>query len=91
MFLSFGIIEFILGHFENRGLSKPVWCGSGCGAVSHISLVVRSRLNLIEFAVLISLVHSLLPTDLTIQNLSIFTAADVVLLGGHKTFPSTSS
>ena len=38
----------------------------------------------------ISLVYSLLPKDLTIQNLFIFTAAGVVACGGRKTSSHTS-
>ena len=45
------------------------------------------RLNKTEFAIFISLMWSLLPKDLTNNNLFIFTAAGVVPGGGRKTSP----
>ena len=56
-----------------------------------ISLLVMNRLNTTESAIFISLVYPLLPKDLTIQKLFIFTAAGVVPCGGRKTSPRTSS
>ena len=39
------------------------------GGVGHISLVIINRLSLSESAISISLVYSLFPRDLTVQNL----------------------
>ena len=42
------------------------------------------------YAVFVPLANLLLPKDLTIQNLFIFTATGVVPCGGRKTSPCTS-
>ena len=46
-----------------------------------------NRLNKTEFSVFVPLMWSLLPRDLTIQNIFIFTAAGGVPCGGRKTSP----
>ena len=53
-------------------------------SVLHISLLVMNRLNKTEFATFILMMCSLLPKDLTNQNLFIFTAAGVVPCGDRK-------
>ena len=68
MLRSFGITEFILSHFENRVLPKPVL---GAWPVLHISLLVMNRLNLTESAIFIWMMKSLFPKDLINQNLFI--------------------
>ena len=54
----------------------------------HTSLLVMNRLNKTEFAIFISLMWSLLPRDLTNNNLFIFSAAGVVQCGGRKRLPA---
>ena len=68
IFWSFGITEFILSSLENKVLLKPVL---GVWPVLHISLPVMNRLNTTESAIFISFVYSLLPKDLTIQDVLI--------------------
>ena len=46
-----------------------------------------NRRNKTKFAIVILLLWSLLPKDLTNQKMFIFTAAGVVTCGGRKTFP----
>ena len=58
--------------------------------VAH-SLLVMNGLGGTDFAILISLMWSLLPGDLTNQNSFIFTAADVVPCSDRKTSPRTPS
>ena len=94
MFWSFRIIEFIFGIteyifiLENRIPLRPV-----LGGVSGVALFItgHEQTQKTEFAIFISLMWSLLPEDLTNQNLFIFTAAGVVPCGGRKTSPRTSS
>ena len=50
--------------------------------VLHISVLVKNRLNTTEFAIFISLVHSVLPNDLTIKDIFISNIAGVVPCGG---------
>ena len=56
----------------------------------YISLLVMDRLNSTLSAIFIPLVYSLLPKDLTVQNLFIFPAAGVVPCDG-RTSSRTSS
>ena len=67
---SFGIIEFM--SFENRVPLRPVL---GAWPVLNFSLLTMNRLSKTEFAVFISLTRSLLPKDLTNQNLIISCSA----------------
>ena len=65
IFWSYGIIEFISSYFENRVLLKPVLGGVAsvaCFTTDH----EQTQLN--RVCTFISLVYSLLPKDLTIQN-----------------------
>ena len=57
----------------------------------HILVLVMKRLNTTESANFIYSVCSLLPKDLTIQNLYTSTAAGVVPCGGRKTSLSAAS
>ena len=66
IFGSFRTIEFIVSQSENIAPLKAVLAGV---AGVHISLLVMNRLNRIEFAIFISLMHFLFPKALTIQNL----------------------
>ena len=65
IFWSFGIIEFIYDHFENRVLLKPMLeCVAG---VAHFRTCLYTRLNTTESTIFTYLVYSLLPKDLIIQ------------------------
>ena len=57
----------------------------------HTLLLAMNGINITDFAILISLIWSLILKDLTDQNLFIYTAAGVVPCGGRKTSPRTSS
>ena len=63
----------------------------GTWPVLHISVLVINRLNTTESAIFISLMYSLLPKDLTIQNLFVSTAAGVMPHGGRKLSNRASS
>ena len=68
---------------------KPV-LGGGGGGGWHMAVLVMNRLNITEPAIFVYLAHSLLPKNLTIQDLYISIAAGVVPCGGRKTSPRTS-
>ena len=69
IFRSFRIIGFFfLSNFVSRVLLKPVL---GAWPMLHIPLIVMNSLNLTESAFFITWVYSLLPKNLTIQNLFI--------------------
>ena len=55
--------------------------------MSHISFLIMNKLNLTESDIFISLMYSVLPKALTIQNLFIFTAADVLRVAAVKCLP----
>ena len=55
-----------------------------------MAVLVMNRLNITEPAIFVYLAHSLLPKNLTIQDLYISIAAGVVPCGGRKTSPRTS-
>ena len=65
IFWSFRIIEFIYVHFENRVLLKSVL--DGVIGVAHF--ITGHGQTQIESTIFISVVCSLLPKDLTIQDL----------------------
>ena len=88
IFWLFGIIWFILSHFENKSLLEPV-LGSVTNVAYFSTCHEQTQLNRVCYF-FVTLVNSLLPKDLTIQNLFIFTAAGVMPCGGRTTPPRTS-
>ena len=76
----FGTSEFSFSHLKRVPL-KPV-----LGGVADVAHLITGH----EQIKPISLIWSLLPKDLTYQNLFIFTAAGVVPCGGRKKCSRTS-
>ena len=88
IFWSFGIIEFIFRYFKIEFHLDRCY---GAWPALYTSLLVMNRPNKTKFAIFISLMWSLLPRDLSNQNLFIFSAASVLSYNGCKTSPRTSS
>ena len=81
------ITGFILNPFENKMLLEPVV--GGVPSVAHV-ITGHEQTQSNRVCCYLFLGVSFLSKDLTIQNLFIFAAADVVKCGGRKTSPRTS-
>ena len=71
------------GHWVHLSYFEMTSCLSRCyraWSVLYILLVVMNRLSKTEYVVFISLVYSLLPKDLTVQNLLTYSILGLLVL-----------
>ena len=69
--------SFLAFILKNKKIEIRLSRCLGAWPVLHTSLLVMGRLNKTEFAIFISLMKSLIPRDLTNQNLFIFKESNI--------------